>query len=357
MRAKNHSSKTSSLNCEYNEYVAGSKLNGVDNKLDFQPSQIKEAFWRFLKPSSSLSSFTNLSSEFFKDAYKEHLGIWNGFTEGNPKKNGFEEFDNAFKSIINNTVDEPVPVNPEGHLANGAHRLAAALYRQRLINIRNTNSKENYTIEADYKVFLKKGLHRHIMKRTALEYAKLKTNTHVVCLFPIAHTRMEEVMNIIEKHIKNMNEVEGDSGQKIVIKSLSPLRCKNACHEKPTGGRVTQFLNVDIATENIISDITKNISETYISMTNTKKSSLSTVNVKELYLFAGFSVLLIVTLYIICYLVFFLLYVFFAKRRPPSEYITHMGAIFLMIIVYLFWAIIVCIIRSGGGIRMMFCMF
>tara|TARA_Y100000996_G_scaffold239398_1_gene188218 strand:- start:826 stop:1827 length:1002 start_codon:yes stop_codon:yes gene_type:complete len=164
-------------------------------------------------------------------------------------------------------------------------------------------------------------------------------------------------MNIIEKHIKNMNEVEGDSGQKIVIKSLSPLRCKNACHEKPTGGRVTQFLNVDIATENIISDITKNISETYISMTNTKKSSVSTVNVKELYLFAGFSVLLIVTLYIICYLVFFLLYVFFAKRRPPSEYITHMGAIFLMIIVYLFWAIIVCIIRSGGGLRMMFCMF
>ena len=70
----------------------------------------------------------NLSSEFYKNAYKEHLKIWNGFHERNPKKNGFEEFDNAFKSIINNTVDEPVPVNPDGHIANGAHRLAAALY-------------------------------------------------------------------------------------------------------------------------------------------------------------------------------------------------------------------------------------
>jgi hypothetical protein len=37
---------------------------------------------------------SNLSSEFYKNVYKEHLGIWNGFTEGNPKKSGFEDFDN-----------------------------------------------------------------------------------------------------------------------------------------------------------------------------------------------------------------------------------------------------------------------
>jgi len=143
---------------------------------------------------------SNLSSGFFKNAYKEHLGIWNGFTEDKRKKSTFEDFDNSFISMINNNVDEPVPVNPEGHLANGAHRLAAALYRQRPINIRSTTKKENYPIEADYKVFLRKGLQKHILGRTALEYAKLKPNTHVICLFPIAHTRMDEVMNIIEKH-------------------------------------------------------------------------------------------------------------------------------------------------------------
>jgi len=165
----------------------------------------------------------NLSSEFYKNAYKEHLKIWNGFHERNPKKNGFEEFDNAFKSIINNTVDEPVPVNPEGHIANGAHRLAAALYHQRPINTRNTNSKENYPIEADYKVFHKKGLQRHILQRTALEYAKLKSNTHVICLFPIAHTRMDEVMNIIEKHSNifyKSSEVLNATGQLGLIKEI-----------------------------------------------------------------------------------------------------------------------------------------
>ena len=166
---------------------------------------------------------SNLSSEFYKNAYKEHLKIWNGFHEGNPKKNGFEEFDNAFKSIINNTVDEPVPVNPEGHIANGAHRLAAALYHQRPINTRNTNSKENYPIEANYKVFHKKGLQRHILQRTALEYAKLKSNTHVICLFPIAHTRMDEVMNIIEKHSNifyKSSEVLNATGQLGLIKEI-----------------------------------------------------------------------------------------------------------------------------------------
>ena len=166
---------------------------------------------------------SNLSSEFYKNAYKEHLKIWNGFHEGNPKKNGFEEFDNAFKSIINNTVDEPVPVNPEGHIANGADRLAAALYHQRPINTRNTNSKENYPIEADYKVFHKKGLQRHILQRTALEYAKLKSNTHVICLFPIAHTRMDEVMNIIEKHSNifyKSSEVLNATGQLGLIKEI-----------------------------------------------------------------------------------------------------------------------------------------
>ena len=143
---------------------------------------------------------SNLSSDYYKNAYKEHLGVWNAFYEGKPRKSGFEQFDNAFKSIINNVVDEPVPVNRQGHIANGAHRLAAALHHQRPINIRNTNSDENYDIECDYKFFAKKGLSESILKRTAIEYSKLKSNTYVVCLFPVAHTRIDEVMNIINKY-------------------------------------------------------------------------------------------------------------------------------------------------------------
>lgn len=143
---------------------------------------------------------SNLTSNFYKEMYKKHLEVFNNFYEGTPRKSGFEDFDNAFKSIIDNTVDEPVPVNDEGHIPNGSHRLAAALHHQRSINIRDANSQEKYPIYADYRHFEKKELPRHMMNRTAIEYAKLKSNSHVVCLFPIAHTRMDEVMSIIDEY-------------------------------------------------------------------------------------------------------------------------------------------------------------
>lgn len=166
---------------------------------------------------------SNLSSDYYKNAYKEHLRVLNGFYERDPRKSGFEDFDNTFKSIINDTVDEPVPVNDEGHLANGSHRLASALFHQRPINTRNTNPNENYPVECDYKTFIKKGLSSHILKRSALEYAKLKSNTHVICLFPIAQTRFYEVMDIINEHCNifyHSSETLNSRGQIGLIKEI-----------------------------------------------------------------------------------------------------------------------------------------
>jgi len=143
---------------------------------------------------------SNLSSEYYQNAYKEHLRVWNDFYEGEPRKSGFKDFDNAFKSIINNVVDEPIIVNSEGHITNGAHRLASALYHRTDIKSRDAKPEEDYHIECDSEFFVKKGLSQSIIKRTAVEYAKLKSNTHIICLFPIALTRLNEVLNIITEH-------------------------------------------------------------------------------------------------------------------------------------------------------------
>ena len=64
-------------------------------------------------------------------------------------------------------------------------------------------------------------------------------------------------LSVIERTFRNMNEINTSNNQTVVIKSLRPLRCKNKCHEKPTAGRVNQYINLDIAVENIISDITE----------------------------------------------------------------------------------------------------
>ena len=167
---------------------------------------------------------SNLSSNFYQSMYIEHMQRWNRFSQGKPPiKHGFKEFDHAFRSIIDNTVDEPVPVNNEGHIANGAHRLAAALYRQRPINVRSTNIAENYPIYANYEYFIKKGMPKYMLGRTALEYARLKSNTHMICLFPIAHTRVDEVMAIIDEYSNifyRSSEVLNYEGQLALMKEI-----------------------------------------------------------------------------------------------------------------------------------------
>lgn len=166
-------------------------------------------------------------------------------------------------------------------------------------------------------------------------------------------------LSVIERNFRNMNEIDTSNDQKIIIKSLRPLRCKNKCHEKPTAGRINQYINLDIAIENIINDITEKISKSFKEMTNTSSVTTKTVNIKELYLFSGFTVLIIVTIYILCYVIFHILYIALAKRPPPSEYITHIGATILLIIVYMFLSLIICIIRAGGifSFKGVLCMF
>lgn len=72
--------------------------------------------------------------ELFKNIYKEHLRVWNGFNEKNPKKVGFDDYNNAFMNILSSiksgTFDwekSPVPINRYNYPLNGAHRISACL--------------------------------------------------------------------------------------------------------------------------------------------------------------------------------------------------------------------------------------
>lgn len=86
-----------------------------------------------------------LNTEVFKNFYKEHLRLWNGFKEyDNPNKNTFEAFDEEFKKIVNsfqiNGFDSTISQIPalEGkYIVNGAHRLAAALATNNNVVIRS----------------------------------------------------------------------------------------------------------------------------------------------------------------------------------------------------------------------------
>jgi len=176
----------------------------------------------------------------------------------------------------------------------------------------------------------------------------------------ILNAALNEVETIsvehIRKHLRNITEQDLVSSQEVEVISLSPLICKNRCDEPPTAGLVNQSLNVEIAAENIITDIVESITQTYITMKSETDVSVTTVDMKKIYIFAILSVLLIVALYTVCYLIVQLIHYVIAKR-PAKEIVAHIGATVLMVLVYLFWGIVVCIVRSGGGFKMMFCMF
>lgn len=100
--------------------------------------------------------------ELFKEIYKEHLRVWNGFNEKEPKKIGFDDYNNSFINILNHIKNEtfdweksPVPINIYNYPLNGAHRISACL----LYNV-NVRCKVINKIERiwDRKFFIHKGL-------------------------------------------------------------------------------------------------------------------------------------------------------------------------------------------------------
>ena len=159
----------------------------------------------------------------------------------------------------------------------------------------------------------------------------------------------------IKKILENLSLTTVESDQTINIISLSPLRCKNKCTEPSSAGFVEQSLNIEIAVNNIISDITNSVTETYISMSSDTKSSISNVSMKKIYIFAFFSCLLVITIYIICYLIVYFVARYLSGGLPPPQIVVYIGALILTIIILMIWAIILCVIRANGKLGAMFC--
>ena len=161
----------------------------------------------------------------------------------------------------------------------------------------------------------------------------------------------------IKKIMENATKATANIEQNIEITSLSPLRCKNQCGEPATAGYIEQSLNIEIINNNIITDFTKSVTETYIKMVSETDTEMSNIDMRKIYIFAIFSCLLITVIYILCFVISYLLFSFVAKRPPPNEIITHIMATILILIVYMFWSVILCIIRAKGKLRTIFCMF
>jgi len=149
-------------------------------------------------------------TSFGFNIYAEHLNIWNGFKEyDNPEKDGLQSFVSTFFEI-NESIKEngynpdspPVPVNKDGYLLNGAHRLACCLYHNKEINFEETDNPKAGQEDCTSYFFRGKGMHNVVCDAIAIEYAKIKKNTFIVTLFPAATVKenIGDIRQILMEH-------------------------------------------------------------------------------------------------------------------------------------------------------------
>tara|TARA_R100000458_G_scaffold59771_1_gene71667 strand:- start:2426 stop:3697 length:1272 start_codon:yes stop_codon:yes gene_type:complete len=146
-------------------------------------------------------------SDFGKYVYSNHIKTWNNFREyDNPSKNSEQSFIDCFKDIHKSIGEdgyrqdlEPVPVTEEGFLLNGAHRLASCIRNGCDIRTEVTEDPKAGQIDCTSYFFLQKGLDYGVCDSIAIEYAKLKENTFIVTVFPVATKKgnMLEVRDIL----------------------------------------------------------------------------------------------------------------------------------------------------------------
>lgn len=151
------------------------------------------------------SILTKRGTKYYKNIYREHLKCWNGFKEyNNPDKNTFDKFDQTFISLIDdfktNGFDENISklaVQNNSFLLNGAHRLAAAIATNVDVHYYDGIDGRDGQLNCDYKMFEELGLDSTYLDLTAIEYAKIKPNSLVICLFPVCNSDLHSVINLI----------------------------------------------------------------------------------------------------------------------------------------------------------------
>jgi hypothetical protein len=104
----------------------------------------------------------------FRDIYREHLRVWNGFYEHNPRKTSFEDYEKSFIQIMMdikggkfNWTNSPIPINNDNYPLNGAHRIAVSL----LYGVDVCCYNKNIKLEKwDRNFFIKRGLKPEYIK-------------------------------------------------------------------------------------------------------------------------------------------------------------------------------------------------
>lgn len=138
-------------------------------------------------------------SDFGEDVYREHLQVFNGMSE--EEKKGFPDFKNSFQTLLQNLKERGfdsntslLPIDAQGVIVDGAHRVAAcALLNQSICTLVTSRPSNRY----DSAWFLSRGLSRDTADAMACEYIRWKPHSILITLFPAAVGKEGEVISLL----------------------------------------------------------------------------------------------------------------------------------------------------------------
>ena len=143
---------------------------------------------------------------FAQEIYEEHIRAFSlgKFTEpGNEEKNSInkflEEFKKTFEDIQINGFDGTktlIPLSVNGSIANGAHRVASAIYLDKDIDCVEIETNNHIY---DYNFFYNRNISSNILDTVMTKFVEYASNVHIAFLWPIKKDNNINIETIIPK--------------------------------------------------------------------------------------------------------------------------------------------------------------
>ena len=162
-------------------------------------------------------SRNRLVPEIFRNAYAEHIRVWNNFKED--KKRNKSDFITGFHDTINSiqkngfiSDHNMIPVDKRGFPFNGAHRIAASIVLSTNATFRHLDSI--FDAYWNYRYFIDKGLGMNLMDPVMLEWMNIQrrmpglTKTvFILSLFSNNSQHDEAVFKIIKEKCSKDHDI------------------------------------------------------------------------------------------------------------------------------------------------------
>lgn len=153
---------------------------------------------------------------FAEEFYEEHIRAFSlgTFTEpGDESKNNvrkfIEAFNITFEDIKNNGFNGEktlIPLSYNGSIANGAHRVASAIFLSKDIECVQIETPDH---KYDYKFFYERNIPDEILDATAIKFVEYAKNIHLAFIWPTAvghDNDLEEIIpNIVYRKEVSLN--------------------------------------------------------------------------------------------------------------------------------------------------------